>query len=281
MLAMPSSARFPRAISTPRRICSSGRQSCTLTPSPTRGCARPVNRSARSRSSRPSTSSLTRSNIDPSSCGGATSPRPVRPTESRTPAGMSSKPTRAAPIASAGAGVIRRRARSETATGSSDKAWLPRTIRRIRFRARRESCCTRDGTAVVPRPPRDGHGHGDSADPACGRAARAAGRPGGVSTTATPSLPDSPMAGGSCQTAQHHRRRASGGGQDARRSWSTSARATTASLAGATVENTELRDGGLYLADDPAGRISFAAILTRGGPGAIEAEAPRRCRWRC
>jgi xanthine dehydrogenase YagR molybdenum-binding subunit len=84
-------------------------------------------------------------------------------------------------------------------------------------------------------------------------------------------LPDSPIAGGSCQTISIAAAVHAATGKLHKTLVSLAKQGDNA-LSDATVENTELRDGGLYRTSDRAGE-SFAAILTRAGRDAIEAEA--------
>jgi xanthine dehydrogenase YagR molybdenum-binding subunit len=85
-------------------------------------------------------------------------------------------------------------------------------------------------------------------------------------------LPDSPMAGGSCQTisiiaavqaavdALHQQLVVLVPSNDG------------GVLAGATVKNTQLRDGGLFRVDDPSKGESLASLLRRAGKDQVEAE---------
>ena len=86
-------------------------------------------------------------------------------------------------------------------------------------------------------------------------------------------LPDSPIAGGSCQTISI----AAAVGQAVdrlRRELLALARRDAGSpLAGATHERTELRDGGLFRTDNPAVGDAYASILQRAGKDHLDAEA--------
>jgi len=85
-------------------------------------------------------------------------------------------------------------------------------------------------------------------------------------------LPDSPIAGGSCQTisiaAAVH-----AAADKLHKKLVDLATRGDGSLAGTTVKNTELRDGGLYRTDDRTEGESFAGILNRAGRQQIEADA--------
>ena len=85
-------------------------------------------------------------------------------------------------------------------------------------------------------------------------------------------LPDSPIAGGSCQTisiaAAVH-----AATDKLHRTLVNLAIRGDGVLGDATVKNTELRDGELYRTDDRTKGESFAAILTRAGRERIDAEA--------
>ena len=85
-------------------------------------------------------------------------------------------------------------------------------------------------------------------------------------------LPDSPIAGGSCQTISIAAAVHAAAGR-LHTALVDLAKRSGGVLADATVENTELRDGGLYRTDDPAKGEPFSAILKRAGREEVDAEA--------
>jgi len=85
-------------------------------------------------------------------------------------------------------------------------------------------------------------------------------------------LPDSPIAGGSCQTISIAAAVHAATGK-LHKTLVGLAKRGDGVLAKATVKTTELRDGGVYRTDDRTRGESFAAILKRAGREQIEAEA--------
>jgi xanthine dehydrogenase YagR molybdenum-binding subunit len=85
-------------------------------------------------------------------------------------------------------------------------------------------------------------------------------------------LPDSPIAGGSCQTISIAAAVHAAAGK-LHTALVDLAKGNGGVLADAAVENTELRDGGLYRTDDPAKGELFSTILRRAGREQIDAEA--------
>ena len=138
-----------------------------------------------------------------SSCGGASSPRRIRPRARRSRRATSSRPIAAAPSGSAGTSAIAAprppaRGRMADRHGLRDRAPIPTTACRA---ARRASRSTADGRArCQTAQPRDGHGHRHGAGAARRRAARPAARGRDVRLRRH-DLPSGTMAGGSSQTA--------------------------------------------------------------------------------
>jgi xanthine dehydrogenase YagR molybdenum-binding subunit len=85
-------------------------------------------------------------------------------------------------------------------------------------------------------------------------------------------LPDSPIAGGSCQTISIAAA-VQAATEKLHKQLVSLAKRGGGVLADATARKTELRDGGLYRTDDRTRGESFAAILKRAGRQQIEAEA--------
>ena len=87
------------------------------------------------------------------------------------------------------------------------------------------------------------------------------------------SLPDSPLAGGSCQTISIVAAVHAAADRLHQELVRLARRADGGILADATVTNTQLRDGGLSRVDDPAKTMSLESILRAAGQDQIEVEA--------
>ena len=87
------------------------------------------------------------------------------------------------------------------------------------------------------------------------------------------SLPDSPMAGGSCQTVSIIGAVQAAIAKLHQQLVDLARPGEGTPLADATVKNTRLRDGGLYRIDEPARGESLVSILLRAGEDQVEAEA--------
>ena len=144
-----NNARFLHGISMPRIISLSVKKSSISTRSPTRGCARRVNRSALLRWSRQSTNSPI--NLKWIRSNSADQRTRKRPDDRRGIFGActQSKPTNAARKNSVGTGAIPNHVQDATASGSSGKVWRRLIIPFIVFRRRRAFAFPPDGTAIV------------------------------------------------------------------------------------------------------------------------------------
>jgi xanthine dehydrogenase YagR molybdenum-binding subunit len=87
------------------------------------------------------------------------------------------------------------------------------------------------------------------------------------------SLPDSPLAGGSCQTISIVAAVQAAADRLHQELVRLARRADGGILADATLTNTQLRDGGLSRVDDPAKTMSLESILRAAGQDQIEVEA--------